>query len=323
MKVGILVETASKQIKKTNLGVITAACQEGAHVLYALMFTGAAENHQEILQSHGVNNIVTISAAGADVDRSPELKARALIGAMKALDLDALLGISSSLGRDLLARIAAELDAPLALDCVGVDVAAGTVVKSQFSGKTLARFKLLGTPFICGLRPNVIPPIPYPVIAAIVPFQVAIEGSRRLQVRSLKKAAADEIDLTEAEIIISAGRPIGSAENFKILKDCAKELGAAVGASRAAVDSGFAPHAMQIGQTGKTVSPKLYIACGISGSVQHFAGMKGSKVIVAINTDPEAPIFSKSNYGIQGDLFAVVPALTEALKKQRSSESYP
>jgi electron transfer flavoprotein alpha subunit len=321
MKIGILIETASNQLKKTNLGVISAACQNGANELFALMFAGAIENHQEILQSYGINKIVTISVSGADVDRSPELKARALIGAMNALKLDALLGISSTAGRDLLARIAAQLDAPLALDCVGVDVAAETVIKSQFSGKTLANLKLVGTPFICGLRPNVIPPKMFPVIAETIPYHIALEDTRHLQIRSIKKTVADEIDLTEAEIIISAGRPIGSAENFKILRDCAKELGAAVGASRAAVDSGFAPHSMQVGQTGKTVSPKLYIACGISGSVQHFAGMKGSKVIVAINTDPDAPIFSKSNYGIRGDLFEVVPALTEALKKQRVSEN--
>jgi len=163
----------------------------------------------------------------------------------------------------------------------------------------------------------------FPVIAEILPYHIALEDTRRLQVRSIKKAVADEIDLTEAEIIISAGRPIGAADNFQILKDCAKELGAAVGASRAAVDSGFAPHSMQVGQTGKTVSPRLYIACGISGSVQHFAGMKGSRVIVAINIDPDAPIFSKCNYGIRGDLFEVVPALTEALKKQRDAENNP
>ena len=323
MKIGILIETASNQVKKTNLGVISAACQDGANELYALMFAGAIENHEAVLQSRGINKIVTISVSGVDVDASSELKARAIIGAMNDLKLDALLGISSAAGRDLLARIAAQLNAPLALDCVGVDFTARTVIKSQFSGKTLARLKLLGTPFICGLRPNVIPPKMFPVIAEIIPYHLALEDTRRLRIRSIKNTAADEIDLTEAEIIISAGRPIGAAENFKLLKDCAKELGAAVGATRAAVDSGFAPHSMQVGQTGKTVSPKLYIACGISGSVQHFAGMKGSKVIVAINTDPDAPIFSKCDYGIRGDLFEVVPALTEALKKQRASENTP
>ncbi|MDF1590265.1 MAG: electron transfer flavoprotein subunit alpha/FixB family protein [Desulfobacterales bacterium] len=323
MKIGIPIETALNQLKQTNLGVISAACQDGANELYALLFAGSVENHQEILQSYGINKIVTISVAGADVHRSPELKTRAIIGAMNALKIDALLGISSTDGRDLLARIAAQLDAPLALDCVGVDFTDRTVIKSQFSGKILAKLKLWGTPFICGLRPNVIPPKMFPVIAENIPYHIALEDTRRLEVRSINKTAADEIDLTEAEIIISAGRPIGAAENFKLLKDCAKELGAAVGASRAAVDSGFAPHSMQVGQTGKTVSPKLYIACGISGSIQHFAGMKGSKVIVAVNTDSDAPIFNKCDFGLRGDLFEVVPALTAALKKQRLSENNP
>jgi electron transfer flavoprotein alpha subunit len=124
------------------------------------------------------------------------------------------------------------------------------------------------------------------------------------------------VDLTEANVIITGGRPIGSSENYQILRDCADTLDAAVGASRAAVDAGYAPHSMQVGQTGKTVSPKLYIGCGLSGSVQHFAGMKTSKVIVAINTDRDAPIFGKCDYGIVGDLFEVVPVLTEVLKEQ-------
>jgi electron transfer flavoprotein alpha subunit len=124
------------------------------------------------------------------------------------------------------------------------------------------------------------------------------------------------VDLTEANIIVTGGRPIAAQENYKILQQCADQVGAAVGASRAAVDAGYAPHSMQVGQTGKTVSPKLYIACGLSGSVQHFAGMKTSKVIVAINTDEDAPIFGKCDYGIVGDLFEVVPVLTEVLKEQ-------
>ena len=147
------------------------------------------------------------------------------------------------------------------------------------------------------------------------PGLVFLLGRYRLRSSTLRKGASDKADLTEASIIISGGRAMANAENFKILDDCAEVVGATVGASRAAVDSGYAAHDMQVGQTGKTVNPNLYIACGISGSIQHMAGMRTSKVIVAVNTDPEAPIFKIADYGIVADLFEAVPIMKDQFKE--------
>ncbi|MBI3309559.1 MAG: electron transfer flavoprotein subunit alpha/FixB family protein [Candidatus Melainabacteria bacterium] len=151
-----------------------------------------------------------------------------------------------------------------------------------------------------------------------VPFEVDLSSIRQ-QIKEVVESKSKEISLTEANVIISGGRAMGNWDNYKLLFETAKVVDAAVGASRAAVDSGMAPHSMQVGQTGKTVSPQLYIACGISGAIQHFAGMGSSKVIVAINKDPNAPIFKKCDYGIVDDLFKVVPLLKEELQKTVSN----
>jgi electron transfer flavoprotein alpha subunit len=207
------------------------------------------------------------------------------------------------------------MDAPLVQDCVGIDAAARTVTKSHFSGKTLATIKFNSNPYFCGFRPNAVEVQTAPCEADVISYQASVRDPGKIVIKEVKQSDSTAVDLTEANIIITGGRPMASEENYTILRQCAELVGAAVGASRAAVDAGYAPHSMQVGQTGKTVSPKLYIACGLSGSVQHFAGMKTSKVIVAINTDKDAPIFGKCDYGILGDLFEVVPVLTEILRE--------
>jgi len=307
--IGVWIETDENGIKAAGFGVITAARTGGT--VYALVFAKDGEAYREDLERYGVEKIITLSADG------PEHQAKTLAAVARENEFKVLLGVSSARGRDLLARCACELNAPLALDATDVDLDAGTVSKSHFSGKTTATLKLGGGIMVCGLRPNVIEAVESPAAAEVTAFTGAVKDPGRMKVLDVKKGRMGMVDLTEAKIIITGGRPMDSTDNFKILRECAELLGAAVGASRAAVDAGFAPHSMQVGQTGKTVSPKLYIGCGLSGSVQHFAGMKTSKVIVGINTDKDAPIFGKCDYGIVGDLIEVVPALTEALKAQK------
>jgi len=314
-KIGVLIEMSENVVKDANFGIITAARAQGNNEVFAFTINGEAADCKDAVEKYGVEKVVDLSADGADLKTSPDAFAQAIADGINHFEIESLLGISSTVGRDILARIAVIQDASLVLDCIDVDLSAATATKSHFSGKTFAKIKLNGQFKIYGIRPNVIEAQTDACQAEIVAFQSSVKDSGKLKVVELKKSDSDVVDLTEANIIITGGRPMESEDNFGILKACSELLGGAVGASRAAVDAGFAPHHMQVGQTGKTVSPKLYIGCGISGSVQHFAGMKTSKIIVAINTDKDAPILGKCDYGLIGDLFEVVPALTAVLKE--------
>ncbi len=229
-----------------------------------------------------------------------------------------LLG-ATAMGKDLAPRLAARLGVGLATDCTALEVDGGRLLATRpiFAGKALARVKLAGDPQMVTVRPNVLAASEPDVAAG--PAQVtsieAAAGTVRAQVVDIVSAGEGEVDVAEADVIVSGGRGVGGPEGFAPVRSLARTLGAAVGASRAAVDAGWIEHSHQVGQTGKTVTPNLYIACGISGAIQHLAGMKTSKVIVAVNKDPEAPIFKVANYGVVGDLFDVVPALEEEFKQ--------
>lgn len=216
-------------------------------------------------------------------------------------------------GKDLSARLAARLDAGLVMECVAITVSDGdlTFTRPMYGGKIVAEVQIEGAPKIAAIRPNVmtISESPKTGVTENVDVQ-AIEAGTTIVETSMEKG--DKVELTEADIIVSGGR--GTGGDYSAIEDLADALGAAVGASRSAVDEGWRPHSDQVGQTGKVVSPNLYIACGISGAIQHLAGMSTSKYIVAINKDSEAPIFSKADYGIVGDLFDVVPEITKAVK---------
>ena len=312
-KIGVFIETADQDIKKSVPGIISAAIQGGEVIGFVL--DGLAEKYKESLGEYGITQLVNLTAPDIDFSKQPEAAGDALAQGAKEFGVTALMGVSSPTGNDILARAAMALKAPLALDCVDINFQDNTVKKSHFSGRAIATIEMCASPFVCGIRPNSFDAAPIPATCMVTEHSIAINTDSAITITSVDKADSGQKDLTEASVIITGGRPMGSSENFKLLEECAETLDAAVGASRAAVDSGYAPHSMQVGQTGKIVSPKLYIGCGLSGSVQHFAGMKTSNVIVAINTDKDAPIFTKSDYGIIGDLFEVVPVLTEALKK--------
>ncbi len=315
-KIGVVIESENSEIKKTNLGVIAAARHSGENEVVALIMDEKVIEGKSALQPYGVNKIVYLANKQGDFSLNPDLQAKALVAIAGELELDGMFGLASATGRDLFARVAAIMQIPLVSDCFGIDFANQTAQKSHFSGKTIATIKVDGKFWLCTIRPNAIEAEEAPGDLLEETVSVQIDSFPSIKIVEEKKGDTGSVDLTEAEVIITGGRPIGSAENYGMLEACARLIGAAVGASRAAVDAGFAPHGMQVGQTGKTVSPRLYIGCGLSGSVQHFAGMKTSKVIVAINSDKDAPIFQKCDYGIVGDMFEVVPMLTEVLKKR-------
>jgi len=310
-KIGILIETKDGALKKTNFGVITAAREDG-HQLYGFLVDGSGADHKTELEAYGIHKIVEVNSKKGLLDWNPASWSMAVIQAMDHFGVKTLLGLTSAQGKELLPRIAAALDAPLVMDCMDINLSEHTVKKSQFSGKTIATIKVDGPCYIYGVRPNVFEAKPSPRKAEVVSFQADCD-SDGLVVREIRQDAARGIDLTEADIIVSGGRGMKASDNFGLLFECADLIGAAVGASRVAVDAGWVPHSMQVGQTGATVSPKVYIACGISGSVQHFAGMKTSALIVAVNTDPAANIVKKCDYYIVADLFEIIPVLTRQL----------
>jgi electron transfer flavoprotein alpha subunit len=231
----------------------------------------------------------------------------------------AIFGPVTSRQRELLARVAARLGVGLCADAVGLKMEGDQLVGTRpvYAGKLLSKVTWAKGPWIATLRPNVFRPADGQAgkTAQVEKPSVSIPPAKLTFVERREEAATGLPELTEAEIVISGGRGMKGPENYVILEDMGKVIGAAVGASRAAVDAGWRPHRFQIGQTGRTISPKLYLGFGVSGAIQHLAGMRTSKVIVAVNKDPEAPIFKIADYGIVADLFEVVPALTQEFKK--------
>jgi electron transfer flavoprotein alpha subunit len=269
------------------------------------------------LKNYGADAIV-VGDDPALADYTTDIFTNVLAEIVKDKDPEIVLLGASMRGKDLAARLAARLDTGLAMDCVDLELDGHTLIATRhiFGGRVLAKVAVEGAPKMAAMRPNVTEVVEVEKAGDVETLAVNIGGTKT-KILEKKVEAAAKIDLTEADIVVSGGRGMGGAD-FSVVEALAQELGAAVGASRSAVDEGWRPHSDQVGQTGKVVSPNLYIACGISGAIQHLAGMGSSKYIVAINKDSEAPIFKKADYGIVEDLFKAVPAITAEIKKLKA-----
>ncbi|MGH7700487.1 MAG: electron transfer flavoprotein subunit alpha/FixB family protein [Gemmatimonadales bacterium] len=307
-------------LRKVSHEVVTGARRiaDGLNGTVDALVAGAgAVQGTDRLGRFGADQVVTLE--GAAFGRyAPEGFAQAVADRVRAGTYGVVVFPASATGKDLAPRVAARLDVPLAQDVTDVAVEDGALLATRpvYAGKALLRVKLAARPALLSLRPNVFTPVERPKAGAAQRVASDVPAGR-VVVKEIKAAEAGALDVAEAPIIVSGGRGLKDPANFKLLEQLAAAFGgkAAVGASRAVVDAGWRPHGDQVGQTGKTVSPTLYIAVGISGAIQHLAGMRTSKVIVAINKDRDAPIFKVADYGIVGDLFEVVPKLTEELKK--------
>jgi len=315
----IIAEHANGKLKKYSIELAGKAAELSKKVggiVTAVIIGEGVKSLTGELGHYGVSKVIT--ATHPDLNRyTSEGYTKVLSDIITSEKPVIVLGTASTQGKDLLARTAMRLGVGLASDCIDLNIENGklAVRRPVYAGKAIIDVAFEQTPQIATIRPNTFPvPEPKSDSPAMADFS-AQPGEIKARVKDIVEAETGMTDLAEADRIVSGGRAMGSADNFKLIKDLAGAIGATVGASRAAVDAGFASHDHQVGQTGKTVNPTLYIACGISGAIQHLAGMRTSKVIVAINKDPEAPIFSKADYGIVGDLFKVIPILTEKFKK--------
>lgn len=310
--IGVIIELDKGRVKETNFGMITLARAKDTQ-LFAFVMDADAKSVKEVLESFGITKIVEVCLA-PDQLNNPLTRAKAMIDAIREFNISMVFGLSTAMGKDLLPRIAARLFAPLVMDCFYVDLEQKIAKTYQYSGKTIATIQVTGEITVFGVRPNAIEPVKAQEKARILKFDsshIVAKGFRVIKSGGIDKTT--RINLAEADVIIAGGRGMKNSENFNILFQCAKKLNAAVGASRVAVDAGWVPYSMQVGQTGEKVSPKVYIACGISGSIQHFAGMKTSGMIIAINTDENAAILSNCDYYVKADALEIIPALTKIL----------
>ncbi len=314
----IYAEHKDGKIKKVTHELIAETNRAGAEAVAFVVAASGVDSLATQLAGIGAKKVFTATGDSVKI-YSNETYGKLFVNAVKSANPNIILFGATAQGKDLAPRVSAMLGAGLASDCTKLQIQGDKIkcTRPIYAGKALAEVEFTGAgPYIATVRPNALAIGPVAESTAAITSVSTDIGAVRSQAKDLVKSATAKLDVTEANIVVSGGRAMKNAENFAIIEKLAGVLpNAAVGASRAAVDAGYRPHTDQVGQTGKVVSPTLYIACGISGAIQHLAGMRTSKCIVAINKDPEAPIFQLADYGIVADLFEVVPALTEEFKK--------
>jgi electron transfer flavoprotein alpha subunit len=316
-----IIEHRDGTVRKASLEALSEArrlAQQAGWPVAAVLAGQGVESMAAELGTYGAATVYVASGEGLSTYSSEGWTAAAA-AAVEKCQPEVVFLSATSLGRDLAGRPAARLHVGGIQDVTKVWLDAGKLMalRPVYSGKAFATVEAgSAAPVVVTLRPNVFAAEAAEGQATIE--SLAVAASPRAVVEKFEAAGGEELDVAEADVIVSGGRGIKGPENFKLIHDLADAIGAAVGASRAVVDAGWIDHSHQVGQTGKVVSPSLYVACGISGAIQHLAGMSSSKVIVAINRDPDAPIFKVADYGVVGDLFQVVPPMIEAIKQLRS-----
>ena len=314
----IVAEQRDGALRKISLELASTArklADQTGDEVSAILLGSGIEGLAAELGKYGVDKVFVGDTAAME-PYITEAHAAVVAKVVKENDPAILLLGASVQGKDLSSRVAAKLAAGLATDCTDVKLDGGNFVaiRPMYAGKCFGEIVFNSAPGIASLRPNVFPAAENAKAGAVVKVDAAVDAQKS-KVLEVQKDTSGKVDLTEANVIVSGGRGMKGPEGYAILEELADVLKGTVGASRAAVDAGWRPQKDQVGQTGKVVSPNLYIACGISGAIQHLAGMSSSKCIVAINKDAEAPIFTKADYGVVDDLFKVVPELTAVCKK--------
>lgn len=318
--VWIVAEQRNGALRSVSFEIASVArklADELGEEVYAVLVGSGVEGFAPELAKYGVDKVYVADDA-MFADYTTDAYSEAVAKVVKENDASILLLSASVQGKDLSSRLVGKLATGMASDCTDVKIADGKLlaIRPMYAGKVFGEIVIESYPQMASLRPKVFAAVENARAGEVVKFDAGIAADAlKTKVLETQKDASGKVDLTEADIIVSGGRGMKGADEYKVIEELADLLGAAVGASRAAVDAGWRPQSDQVGQTGKVVSPNLYIACGISGAIQHLAGMSSSKYIVAINKDAEAPIFARADYGIVDDLFKVVPEVTSEAKK--------